>query len=210
MSNSTRCPIWPALLPRRYSFVIAAWVTMLPAFGAQTNSLPSLKTAATAFVMGVGLSDRISERSNDWPLLLSQFNCVTPENSLKPYAVQQVEGEFVFAQPDSFVNFAVTNGLQVVGHCLLWAKDDRTPPWFYQDGTNTATSELLLARLQRHIETVVGRYRGRIAMWDVVNEALDDGTNFLRSSGWSQACGEEFIAKAFEFAHATDPNALLI
>jgi endo-1,4-beta-xylanase len=57
---------------------------------------------------------------------------------------------------------------------------------------------------------VVDRYRGRIAAWDVVNEALDDGTNYLRSSGWSRTCGEEFIVKAFEWAHAADPQALLI
>jgi len=69
---------------------------------------------------------------------------------------------------------------------------------------------LLLERMKTHIATVVGRYRGRIATWDVVNEALDDSTNYLRPSGWTAACGEEFIAKAFEFAHAADPQALLI
>jgi len=67
-----------------------------------------------------------------------------------------------------------------------------------------------LQRMKTHIDTVVGRYRGKIAMWDVVNEALDDGTNYLRSSCWSKACGEEFIVKAFHYAHAADPNALLI
>ncbi len=146
----------------------------------------------------------------DWPLLLSQFNCVTPENCLKPDPVQRAQGQFHFAQPDAFVNFASSNRLQIVGHCLVWAKDDRTPAWFYRDGSNTANAELLMARMKTHIETVVGRYRGRIAMWDVVNEALDDGTNYLRRSGWSQACGEEFIVKAFEFAHAADSQALLI
>jgi endo-1,4-beta-xylanase len=64
--------------------------------------------------------------------------------------------------------------------------------------------------MKTHIETVAGRYRGRIRMWDVVNEALDDGSLYLRPSGWSKICGEEFIAKAFEFAHAADPGALLI
>jgi endo-1,4-beta-xylanase len=56
----------------------------------------------------------------------------------------------------------------------------------------------------------VTRYRGRIATWDVVNEALDDGAEYLRVSGWSKPWGEEFIAKAFEYAHAADPAALLI
>ena len=143
-------------------------------------------------------------------MLFSQFNCVTPENCLKPDAVQRVEGQFRFTQSDAFVDFAGSNHLQVVGHCLVWAKDDRTPAWFYRDGSNPATAKLLVARMKTHIETVMGRYRGRIAMWDVVNEALDDGTNYLRDSGWSRACGEEFIVKAFRFAHAADPHALLI
>lgn len=143
-------------------------------------------------------------------MLLAHFNSVTPENCLKPDPVQVVEGRFNFSLADAFVDFAVSNQLQVVGHTLVWAKDDRTPAWFFRDGANAASRELLLARMKTHIETVVGRYKGRVAQWDVVNEALDDGTNYLRDSGWSRACGEEFIVKAFEYAHATDPQALLI
>lgn len=179
--------------------------------GAGSAPTPSLREAARGlFTMGVGISDRIPQRPQDWPLLLKHFSAVTPENCLKPDPVQRVEGEFNFRLPDAFVDFAASNHLQGVGHCLVWAKDDRTPSWFYRDGTNEATAELLLQRMKTHIETVVGRYRGRIAAWDVVNEALDDGTNFLRPSGWTRACGEEFIARAFEIAHAADPRALLI
>jgi len=180
-------------------------------FGAEVTAPRSLRAAAAGvFTIGVGVHDRIPERSGDWPLLMAQFSSITPENCLKPDPVQVVEGNFNFARSDAFVDFARSNGLQVVGHCLVWAKDDRTPPWFFRDGTNTAGRDLLLARMKTHIDRVAGRYRGRIAMWDVVNEALDDGTNFLRPSGWSAACGEEFIVKAFEFAHAADPRALLI
>ena len=171
----------------------------------------SLKLAARElFPIGLGVSDRIPQRSGDWGLLTNQFSILTPENCMKPNPVQVVEGQFRFELPDAFVSFATTNNLQVVGHCLVWAKDDRTPPWFYQDGTNTASRELLLARMRNHIETSVGRYRGRIAMWDVVNEALDDGDEFLRPSGWTAASGEDFIAEAFRTAHAADPDALLI
>ena len=172
---------------------------------------PSLRRAAHGrFEMGVGLSDRIAERPGDWQLLTNQFNSVTPENCMKPDPVQVAEGQFRFERPDAFVEFATAHKLKVVGHCLVWAKDDRTPPWFYRDGTNAAGRELLLARMRQHIDTVAGRYRGRIAMWDVVNEALDDGTNYLRPSGWTKACGEDFIAEAFRRAHAADPKALLI
>ncbi len=185
-------------------------IHLVSIFAVEPDSTRSLRAAAGAFTIGVGLSDHIPERPTDWPLLLSQFNSVTPENCLKPDPVQRLQNQFNFTTADAFVDFASSNNLQVVGHCLVWAKDDRTPGWFYRDGSNAATAEVLMARMKTHIETVVGRYRGRIAMWDVVNEALDDGTNYLRTSGWSQACGEEFIAKAFEFAHATDPKALLI
>lgn len=188
--------------------VLLAGFTM---YSSGAESRRSLRTAvAGLFELGVGISDRIPERTNDWPLLTAQFGTMTPENCMKPVAVQPVEGQFNFAQADAFVEFAARQGLKVVGHCLVWAKDDRTPPWFYRDGDKPASRELLLERMRKHIDTVVGRYRGRIAAWDVVNEALDDGTNFLRPSGWEQACGEEFIVKAFEFAHQADPDAILI
>ena len=169
----------------------------------------TLKTAAT-FPMGVGIHDRIFERPADWPLLTSQFGYVTPENSMKPVAVQREQGRWSFATPDRFVEFALAKDLKVVGHCLVWAKDDRTPLWFAMDGDKPASRELLLERMKTHIDAVAGRYKGKIAMWDVVNEALDDGEGYLRDSAWSRACGEEFIAKAFIYAHAADPDALLI
>lgn len=191
-------------------FLVTLLITTA-AFAAHPATTRSLRAAATGvFTIGVGIHDRIPERRADWPLLTNHFSAVTPENCLKPDPVQIAEGKFNFTRPDAFVDFANSHGLQVIGHCLVWAKDDRTPPWFFRDGTNTAGRHLLLARMKTHIDTVAGRYRGRIAMWDVVNEALDDGTNFLRPSGWSTACGEDFIAKAFEFAHAADPKALLI
>ncbi|MBK9137357.1 MAG: endo-1,4-beta-xylanase [Verrucomicrobia bacterium] len=193
------------------AWVFAALLAAASANTAGTDPGPSLRQAAEgSFVIGVGIHDRIPARPQDWPLLRAQFNSVTPENCLKPDPVQVAEGRFNFSLADAFVDFAVSNRLQVVGHTLVWAKDDRTPPWFFRDGANAAGRELLLARMKAHIETVVGRYKGRIAQWDVVNEALDDGTNYLRDSGWSRVCGEEFIVRAFEFAHAADPQALLI
>ncbi len=166
-----------ARLGSRWVLIIIAIVSMGPGLGADPYANRSLRAAAGKLLIGVGLSDLIPERPNDWPLLLSQFNCVTPENCLKPDAVQRVQGQFRFTQPDACVDFAYSNHLQVVGHCLVWAKDDRTPAWFYRDGSNEASADLLVARMKTHIETVVRRYRGRMAMWDVVNEALDDGTN---------------------------------
>ncbi len=171
----------------------------------------TLREAAQGrFHVGVGLSDRIPDHPEDWPLLTSQFDSVTPENCLKPHPVQIREGRFDFKAGDAFVDFATAKGLRVVGHCLVWAKDDRTPPWFFQDGDKPASRELLLDRMKTHIQTVVGRYKGKLAAWDVVNEALDDGELFLRESGWTRASGEDFLAEAFRAAHEADPNAMLI
>lgn len=174
-------------------------------------NVPSLRAAAAPlFHMGVGISDRIASLTREHSLLLRHFDYVTPENCMKPAAVQPAEGAFQFGVPDEFVAFASDHKLGICGHCLVWAKDDRTPGWFYLDGERPAAREKLLERMRTHIRATMGRYRGRIGMWDVVNEALDDGTNFLRPSGWVSACGEDFIAEAFREAHAVDPDALLI
>jgi len=165
---------------------------------------------ATPWASGVGISDHIPDHPNDWPLLTTQFSYVTPENCMKPAATQPTQGHWQLETPDRFVDFAQSKGLKVVGHCLVWAKDDRTPAWFYQDGNQVATKEVLLARMKTHIDQLAGRYRGKIAMWDVVNEALADGGGYLRDSGWTRACGLDFIVKAFEYAHAADPDALLV
>ena len=162
------------------------------------------------FPVGVGINGHIFERPVDWRLLTSQFRYVTPENCMKPVAMQSNPGNWSFETSDRFVDFALANNLKVVGHCLVWAKDDRTPRWLYSDGDMPASRKVLLERLKKHIDTLVGRYRGRISMWDVVNEALDDGTGYLRDSYWSRTCGEDFIAAAFAYAHAADSDALLI
>ncbi len=73
-----------------------------------------------------------------------------------------------------------------------------------------ASREELLQRMRDHIHTVVGRYKGKIKAWDVVNEAIaDGGTNLLRNSLWLEIIGPDFIAKAFEYAHEADPDAIL-
>ncbi|MCY2953150.1 MAG: endo-1,4-beta-xylanase [Planctomycetota bacterium] len=205
------------ILPMRTLRQLACVLALLASAGAalaQTAAQPQEKSlrraAANLFEIGVGINDHIADRAADHALLLAQFSIVTPENCMKPAQVQAVQGKWNFTRADAFVDFAAKNGLKVVGHCLVWAKDDRTPEWFFRDAQKPAGRQLLLDRIRQHIETEVMRYRGRIAMWDVVNEALDDGAEYLRPSGWSTACGEEFIAKAFEYAHAADPKAMLI
>ena len=119
------------------------------------------------------------------------------------------ENRYNWKDADSIVAFAQAHGLKVRGHNLCW--HEQTPKWLFRDSTgNMVTKEVLLKRLRDHITTVVNRYKGKIYAWDVVNEAVDDdSTKFLRNSLWYQICGEDFIAKAFEYAHEADPNAKL-
>jgi endo-1,4-beta-xylanase len=95
----------------------------------------------------------------------------------------------------------------IVGHCLVW--HSQTPRWVFQnDAGEPLTRDALLARMRDHIMTVVGRYKGRIGGWDVVNEALnEDGS--MRQSPWYKIIGDDFLLKAFQFAHEADLKAEL-
>ena len=164
------------------------------------------------FTIGVALGGRVPEdySAAERKLILAQFGSVTPENCMKMTEIQPREGEFRFEQADALVDYAQKNRLQVVGHTLIWAKDERTPAWVFLDGGKPASRELVLERMRTHIRTVVSRYRGKISAWDVVNEALDDGEPDLRPSRWLSIIGPEFIAEAFACARKADPDALLL
>jgi endo-1,4-beta-xylanase len=97
----------------------------------------------------------------------------------------------------------------VRGHVLCW--HEQAPSWFFVDDKGKDVSrEVLLQRLKDHITTIVTRYKGRVYAWDVVNEVIaDEDDKFYRDTPWYRICGEEFISKAFEYAHAADPKALL-
>jgi endo-1,4-beta-xylanase len=142
-------------------------------------------------------------------VLSRHFNALTAENSMKPEGVQPRESEFTFADADRLVEIANRAGASVVGHTLVW--HSQTPRWFFQgkDG-QPITRELALERLRTHIKTVVGRYKGKVKEWDVVNEAINDGPGVLRQTPWLRAIGEDYIAEAFRAAHEADPDAILV
>jgi endo-1,4-beta-xylanase len=164
------------------------------------------------FTIGVALGGRVPDHYSEAErkLILAQFGSVTPENCMKMTEIQPRKGEFRFEQADALVDFAQKHRLQVVGHTLIWAKDERTPAWVFKDGDKPASRELVLERMRTHIRTVVERYRGKISAWDVVNEALDDGEPDLRPSRWLSIIGPEFMAEAFACARKADPDALLV
>lgn len=142
-------------------------------------------------------------------LLLQHFNSITAENEMKFVSVQPEEGQFTFEDADRLVAFAMENKMAVRGHTLVW--HNQTPNWVFENQSGGVTDrETLLARMKSHIDEVVGRYKGSIYAWDVVNEAVSDsGEQILRPSKWLDIIGEDFIAKAFEYAHEADKDALL-
>ena len=161
------------------------------------------------FPVGVAVSAADLKNQGEVALILSQFNSLTPENAMKMGPIHPEENRYNWKDADSIVAFAQAHGLRVRGHNLCW--HEQTPGWLFRDSAgNRVTKEVLLKRLKDHIKTVVNRYKGKIYAWDVVNEAIDDdSTKFLRNSLWYQVCGDDFITKAFEYAHEADPNAVL-
>jgi endo-1,4-beta-xylanase len=141
------------------------------------------------------------------PIIKAQFNSITPENILKWESVHPQPGKFDFAAPDRYVEFGESNKMFIIGHTLIW--HHQTPAWVFRDDEGKPVSrEVLLQRMREHIFTVVGRYKGRIKGWDVVNEALDEDGK-LRATPWKNIIGDDYIEKAFQFAHEADPQAQL-
>lgn len=181
--------------------------------GAQATrpaSVQSLRDAfAASFRVGAAMNDdQVSGRdAKGADLAKVQFNTITPENVLKWENVHPQPNQYNFAPGDRYVAFGEANKMFIVGHTLVW--HSQTPRWVFQDSAGKPlTRDALLARMRDHIHTVVGRYKGRIKGWDVVNEALnEDGT--MRKSPWYNIIGDDFIEQAFRFAHEADPAAEL-
>ena len=185
----------------------------LVAFAGCATAQPTPSTLKDAFkndfLVGVAVNQRqfIGEDTRGVPIILSQFNCITPENVLKWGLIHPDLDRYDFEPADRYVEFGEKNHLTIIGHTLVW--HSQTPRRVFQDADGKPLErDALLARMSNHIHTVVGRYKGRIKGWDVVNEALQDSGS-MRQSQWFKIIGEDYIAKAFEFAHAADPGAEL-
>ena len=167
------------------------------------------ETFRNHFLIGAALNEsQFTERNAaEAALIKKQFNSITPENVMKWRWIHPELDRFEFGPADRYVEFGEKNGMSVIGHALIW--HEQTPRWVFEDNNgDPATRETLLARMSNHIHSVVGRYKGRVKGWDVVNEALnEDGS--LRQTPWLKIIGEDYLVKAFEFAHAADPNAEL-
>ena len=160
------------------------------------------------FTMGVAVSPQ-ALKGPEAELILKHFNSLTAENAMKMGPIHPEESRYNWAPADEITDFATKHNLKLRGHTLCW--HNQTPGWLFKDDKGgEVTKEVLLERLKDHITNVVTRYKGKIYAWDVVNEVIDDNdSKYFRESQWYKICGEEFVAKAFEYAHEADPNAIL-
>ena len=190
------------------AFLISLFISMCLSTNAQDSNKGLKDYYKSYFPMGVAIRPQ-SVTGPEAELILKHFESVTAENAMKMGPIHPKEDEFFWADADAIVNFAQANKLKIRGHTLCW--HNQTPAWLFKDAQGAdVTKEVLLKRLKDHITAVVGRYKGKIYAWDVVNEVIDDDdSKYFRESPWYKICGEEFVAKAFEYAHEADPNALL-
>ncbi|MDM5327455.1 endo-1,4-beta-xylanase [Neobacillus sp. CF12] len=168
-----------------------------------TVEVPSLSQVYEQY-FNIGAAVNLTTIDSQKELLRKHFNSITAENDIKFIEIQPVEGQFTFEKADQLAAFAKENGMKMRGHTFVW--HNQTPDWVFED----ANRETLLQRMKDHITMVMKRYKGTIFCWDVVNEAVtDEGTELYRPTKWLEIIGEDYIEKAFEFAHEADPEALL-
>jgi endo-1,4-beta-xylanase len=168
---------------------------------------PALRQFAEARQFVIGAAVDIDAHRADpqyGRVLAAQYNGVVAENVMKFARIHPRPSTYAFGDADEIVAFAEANGMAVHGHTLVW--HEALPAWLTD---RTFTRDQLLAVLHEHITTVVGRYRGRVATWDVVNEVVADDNVLLRSSLWLEVIGPDYIDSAFVWAHRADPAARL-
>ncbi|MGD0154683.1 MAG: endo-1,4-beta-xylanase [Terracidiphilus sp.] len=189
-----------------------AFIFLIAACAAATAQAPtSLKQAFKGdFVVGAAMNQAqiTGQDARGDTLIEAQFNAISPENVMKWERIHPQPGKYDFDLADKYVAFGIKHHMFIVAHTLIW--HNQVPAWvFHDDKGNLLGRDALLARMKDHISTVVGRYKGKINSWDVVNEVLnDDGT--LRQTLWLKIIGPDYIERAFEYAHEADPKAQLI
>jgi endo-1,4-beta-xylanase len=170
-----------------------------------SSAVPSLKqTFKNDFLVGTALSaPQIDGRDTGAARLVpQQFNAATPENIMKAEIIHPGWDKYNFDPADKLVEYAKKNGIQVTAHTLIW--HSQTPAFLR--GIKDADS--IKQYFVNHINTVAGRYDGKVYSWDVVNEALnEDGT--LRNSVFLKNLGDDYIVEAFRLAQKAAPHTKL-
>jgi len=164
-----------------------------------------------AFLMGSALNEDVVSGTDQasQSIVLQQFNAITSENVLKAGPINPQPGVYNFEPADAYVEFGGAHDMFIVGHTLVW--HNQTPDWFFKDEDgNPNTKEAQIERMRSHIETVAGRYAGRIDAWDVVNEVIDNDGSY-RPTTWVQGVGngDSLVTLAFKFASEYAPGTEL-
>ena len=199
----------PILIPSAFAFLL---IFEGCAHMRQVQEPTSLRDAYRGdFLIGTAVNEPIVSGDDkvSQDIVRRQFNSITSENVLKAGPINPEPDVFNFGPADAYVAFGEANGMFIVGHTLVW--HNQTPAWFFQDDNgNPKTREALIERLHQHIETVAGRYAGRVHAWDVVNEVIDNDGSY-RPTTWVNGIGsgDELVKLAFKFASQYAPNTEL-
>jgi endo-1,4-beta-xylanase len=178
----------------------------LGAFAAAQEAAAPLRDLARkrGILIGPAVGGRRLNAEPDYAAVVArEFNVITPENDFKWAPLSKARGKYDFTAADALVDFAAKHGIAVHGHTLVW--HNQNPKWLEE---GDFSRDEMLAILREHITTVVGRWRGRVTIWDVVNEAFDGGK--LRESLWLKRVGPDYIEQAFRIAHEIDPKTKLV
>jgi endo-1,4-beta-xylanase len=206
----------PASPARRALLGRAAWMAGGLALAKHTAMVQAAEKTGLAaafrkdFRMGVAVSNQALDGRADAELdvIAREFNSITAENAMKWGEIQPDGVNWRWERADRLVDFARKHKMDVLGHTLVW--HSQVPASLFTDAERKPVSrQVLLDRMHGHIDTLVGRYKGRVWAWDVVNEAIDEGNGWRRSQ-WLNIIGEDFMEQAFRFAHAADKKAELL
>ena len=193
---------------RIFSYLVLAVISMATVVaGSKPTTLK--KALKNDFYIGTALnrSQYLGQDAKAYELVPKQFSAIVAENCMKSEKLQPREGEFFFDDADKFIAYGEKNKMFITGHTLIW--HSQAPRWFFVDSEGKEVSkEVLIERMRKHIHTVVGRYKGKIKGWDVVNEAIEDNGEW-RKSKFNKIIGPDFVKLAFQFAHEADPKAEL-
>jgi endo-1,4-beta-xylanase len=191
----------------RAAFAAAAGFTLVPALP-PTPAFADEATLRSAAALsgryfGAALDPNNFDEKSYAKLATRQLGAATPENSMKWGIVEPVRGEFNWSGADQLVAFAEGNGQKIRGHTLVW--HSQLPPWLTGE---TFTAAELRELMTAHIALEMGRYKGKIYAWDVVNEAFNDDGSW-RKSIWFDAMGPDYVGIALKAARAADSSAKL-
>ncbi|WP_020528376.1 endo-1,4-beta-xylanase [Flexithrix dorotheae] len=169
----------------------------------EATAVTSLKTAADFPVGGAISIRRIQQDSATRQILNEQFNSITATNDMKMHSVLREDGTFNWERVDKLVNFAESHQHRLFGHTLVW--HSATPEWV--EAQTNGDPDKLDAFMKNYIQTFVGKYKGKVAGWDVVNEVMNTHGGGYRETYWYKTLGKAYVEKAFQYAHEADPDA---